>query len=62
MKKGVVKIYEVCVLFLELLGEKNETFKRNERCLDCIRYFVIYYDRSFNFYTGLLLIFFINYQ
>jgi nucleoside-diphosphate-sugar epimerase len=40
----------------DFLGEKNETFKRNERCLDRIRYFAVDYDRSFNFYTTIFLV------
>ena len=45
----------MCIIFL-VLGEKNETFKRNERCLDRIWYFAVDYDWSFNFYTTIFLV------
>ena len=55
-KKGLSKFNKYVYYFFNVLGEKNETFKRNERCINRIRYFVIDYDRSFDFYTTIFLV------
>ena len=56
LKKGLSRFMKYVYYFCSFWGEKNETFKRNERCINRIRYFVVDYDRSFDFYTTIFLV------